>query len=376
MSLPALPIFVTALHATPGQAQLTLSLYMIGFAAGQLVLGPASDRFGRRPVMLAGLLVYSIAGAACAASVSIEQLIAFRFLQGTGASIGAVIVRAIIRDYYGRRAGTSALAGVLTVQATAPLVAPVIGSFLVVTAGWHSIFVTLALTGVAMWIAAYIAIPESLANPDERAMVPRRFLANAGRFYANRTCLGYSLIAAASSGVLFSYLAGSPFVLTQVFGVPTQIYGFLLAGNAIVVMIANQANIAALRRVQPEPLLRFGLILAAGAVIALAFVTHGRGLVLGAFLACTYTYFFAHTFIFPNAIAAALDPVPEIAGVGSSLLGTGQMIAASIAAYFVGRLYDHTPSSLVLCMGLAVLCMLLAYGSVLLTTRKAAHDRH
>src|SRR5208283_1952098 len=97
--LPALPIFVTALHATPGQAQLTLSLYVIGFAAGQLVLGPASDRFGRRPIMLAGLFVYAIAGAGCAASATIEQLVAFRFLQGAGASIGAVIVRAMVRDY-------------------------------------------------------------------------------------------------------------------------------------------------------------------------------------------------------------------------------------------------------------------------------------
>ena len=281
--------------------------------------------------------------------------------QGMGSSVGSVIVRAIVRDHYGRRAGTAALAGVLTTQAAAPLVAPVIGAFLVVTAGWHAIFAALALAGLTTFALAYLAVRESLEQPDPRAIEPGRLARNARTFLRNPVCLGYGLVAAGSSGALFSYLGASPFVLTQVFGVPTQIYGVLMAGNAVVIMFANQINIAALRRITPEPILRFGLIVAVLAVGALAIVSRERSLVLAVFLACTYTYFFAHAIIFPNAVAAALEPVPEIAGIGSSLVGSGQMIAAGVATYFVGRLYDHTTFSVSLCMGVSVLFMLCAY---------------
>jgi DHA1 family bicyclomycin/chloramphenicol resistance-like MFS transporter len=374
MSLPALPQLVTTLHATPAQAQLTLSLFMLGLASGQLVLGPTSDRFGRRPVMLAGLCVFTLAAIGCALSTSIEELVAFRFLQGAGSSVGAVIVRAIVRDRFGRQAGTRALAGVLTTQAAAPLVAPVIGSFLVVAAGWHAVFACLALAGAGAWLTAYLAVHETLAAPDPRALIPGQIARNAGRFLSNPLCLGYGLVAAASSAVLFSYLGGSPFILTQVFGVPTQIYGLFLACNAVMIMIANQINIAFLRRAGTEPLLRFGLAVAVCAVTALAIVTHGH-VALATFLACTYAYFFAHAIIFPNAIAASLEPAPQIAGVGSSLVGAGQMIAGSVAAYFVGRLYDRTPSSVSLCMGVSVACMLLAYAFVLSARARASRSR-
>jgi MFS transporter, DHA1 family, multidrug resistance protein len=370
MSLPALPVLVTALHTTPAQAQLTLALFMIGLAAGQLVMGPASDRFGRRPVMLVGLFAFSLAGIGCTLSVSIDQLVAFRFLQGMGSSVGSVIVRAIVRDHFGRHAGTQALAYVLTTQAVAPLIAPVIGSFLVVTLGWHAIFALLAFAGVTAFAFAYLRVRESLDTPDPKATEPARLARSAGTFFSNPACLGYALVAAASSGVLFSYLGGSPYVLTQVFGVPTEVYGVLMAGNAVVIMFSNQINIAALRRITPEPMLRFGLAVAVVAVGALAIVSHERILILPVFLACTYTYFFAHAIIFPNAVAAALEPVPEIAGFGSSLVGSGQMIAAGAATYFVGRLYDQTTSSISICMGVFVLFMLAAYA---LSLRRAVH---
>lgn len=361
MSLPALPLFVRTLHASAASAQLTLSLYLIGFAAGQLILGPASDRFGRRPVMLAGLFFYTLASCACAFAGTIEQLVTLRCLQGMGASVGAVIVRAIIRDYHGRTAGTQALAGILTWQAAAPLVAPIFGSYLVVAFGWRSIFVALGATAVLMWFAAYAAVHESLGTLDPQATNPGRFTANARRFLTNPQCLAYSLITGAGSAALFAYLSGSPFVLIQVFGIPTQVYGFAMAGNALLFMSSNQVNIALLRRMSPEPVLRIGLTIAAAAVIGLTVGMRVPGAGVAAFLICTYAYFFSYAIIFPNAIAAALEPIPQITGVGASLVGVIQMVGASIGTYSVGRFYDRTPSSVTLSMAAAVASACLVY---------------
>lgn len=367
MSLPALPVFVATMHASHAVAQLTLTLYLAGFVAGQLVLGPASDRFGRRPLVLAGLGVYTLGGVMCALSSSIELLIVSRLVQGAGAAIGSVLVRAIVRDLYDRHAGTRALSLVSVMQAIAPIVAPVLGVYVLLAAGWHAIFLVLAATGALLWLASALYLHESLAEPDAQATDPGRMLANFAHFVTNTRSLGYMLIACSMQIGLFGWISSSPFVLTEVFGVPPPLYGWVFATGSLAFLLASAFNVRLLRGVRPEPVLRGGLILVAVTAVSLAAVEGHKAGGLPGFLFIIYAFFFAYAIIVPNAIVAALEPVPQIAGSGSSLVASAQTLGGSLASYLAGRLYDHTASSTALMIGIAATGSVLAY---LLTLRR------
>lgn len=343
MSLPALPTLAVAFATTSDRVQLTLSLFVLGYGVGQLFYGPLSDRFGRRPMLLLGLGVYTLAGFACAVSPNIEILVMARLVQGFGACVGPVLGRAVVRDHHSGARAAQMMSYMTVVFALAPLVAPLIGGFLLDQFGWPAIYLSLASFGLALTLATWLGFAESLRSPDPHAMHLARLLANARVFLGNRLCVGYALVNSFVFAGLFAFISGSPFVIIEVYHVPARQFGFFFAFSALGLMIGALANSRLLRRHSGEQVLRFGLfvMMAAGALLLLIAWTRWGGPLL--LMMPITAYVFAQGLVMPNAVAAAMEPLPQMAGMGASLLGAVQMVAASLVGYAVNALYDGTP---------------------------------
>jgi DHA1 family bicyclomycin/chloramphenicol resistance-like MFS transporter len=366
MSLPALPRLTAVFATTPDKAQLTLSVFLVGFAIGQLAYGPISDRFGRRPVLLFGLVVYTLGGIGCALAGSIDQLILCRLLQGLGGCVGRVMGPAIVRDEFHAQKGAQVLSYVTLVMALAPLIAPVIGGYLLVFTDWQAIFLSLAAFGAIVLVVIATRFAESSKYHDPQATEIATLLRNYAHFLTNRACLGYALINCFVFAGLFSYISGSSFVFIEVFGLPSQVYGMLFGVTAIAFMSGAALNGRAVRKRKPQAVLRVGLaiVLVAGALMLAGVILAPSA--IGVMLAIMI-YVFGMAFVFPNATAAAMEPMPRMAGVASSLLGSSQMAIGSVTGYLVNRFYDKTP--LAMASGIAVASLLACLTYALLIHR-------
>lgn len=341
MSLPALPRLTAVLHLTADRAQLTLSLFLVGFALGQLIVGPASDRFGRRPVLLVGLLAFSLAGFGCALSPGIDALITCRFLQGMAASVGPVLGRAAVRDHFSAARAAELLSSLIVVLAIAPLVAPILGGQLLLYGSWRSIFWTLGGAGLLLFVLVLFFFGESITTRDPRALEPRRLAHHIAAFLGNRTSLVHALVIAFVFGAQFSYISGSPFVIIEVFGVAPERYGLFFGATALFLILGAALNARLVARIAPARLLRGGLatLMIAGIVLAVAAMLGGG---LTAILPPLLLFFAGLGFVSPNATAAALEPMADMAGVASAMLGVFQMLGGAAAGWAVSALYDRS----------------------------------
>ena len=343
MTLPAMPALGAAFSAAPDQIQLTLSLYLVGYAPGQIVVGPLSDRFGRRRVLLGGLAVYTLATLACAASPRISILIAARLFQGVSASGGPVMVRAIVRDHFEGDRAAHTMSSLTTVFAVGPLLAPIIGGALLVRYGWPSIFLFIAFWSVVLLAVAWAFLAESLREPDKEALQPARILANYRTFFTTRAAVGNAALNGLCSLGLFAFLSGSPFLLIKIYGVAPDHYGYYFGLSALTLMLGASTNKWLLRRMPGQRAMRYGfLILAIGgaAAVAIPFSPLNGPLAL---TAAIMIYVFGQMLVQPNAVAAALIPLRHMAGTGSALMGMMQMLMGALGGYAVNALYDGTP---------------------------------
>jgi DHA1 family bicyclomycin/chloramphenicol resistance-like MFS transporter len=343
MSLPALPAITAALQTTPARAQLTIGLYLLGYAAGQLFYGPLSDRFGRRSILLIGLAVYTLSGFLCAFAPTIEIMVAVRLLQGFGGAVGVVVTRAAARDYFHGSELAQTLSSITAVQAFGPLVAPVIGGVLATHFDWWMIFLVQGSFAGAMLVAAWTGFGESLKQGDLHAIRPARLLANYWTFFSNPRCIGFALVSSCVFTGLFIVLSASPFVLIEVYGLSSQTYGFFFGCSVLGYMVGSFGNRRLLRAlVQSETLLRWGLvILIAAALAMLLFAAKMWGGVAGV-MGPYVVYCFAISLVQSNAIAAAMEPIPHMAGTGASLMGGIQMASAALGGFVVDLFFDGT----------------------------------
>jgi MFS transporter, DHA1 family, multidrug resistance protein len=361
MSLPALPTLTRSFATSPERVQLTLSFFIFGYGGGQLFYGPLSDRFGRRPMLLAGLAVYTLSGFACAWAPSIEVLVAARLVQGLGGCVGPILGRAIVRDHYSGVHAAQMLSYVTLVFALAPMVAPLLGGALLDLFGWPSIFFAFGVFGLLLLIVTWFAFAESLAVPDARALELTRLIAKGRRFFSNRQCVGYMLINSFIFAGLFAYISGSPFVFIGIYGVPAGRFGLYFALSALGIVLGALVNGRLIRRRPPERVLRVGLCLlaTAGAVMLLVAVS-GWGRPIW-FTLAMLAYVFAQGLCMPNAVAAAMEPLPDMAGMGASFLGAVQMLGGSLAGYAVNALYDGTPLPMAAIIAAMATAALLSY---------------
>ncbi len=343
MYLPALPGMTRELVTTPGNIQLTLSLFLAGFAIAQIIYGPLSDRFGRKPVLLSGLLLFVLASAGCALSSNIYSLIAFRFLQALGGSAGPVLGRAIVRDIHGPRNAARVLSHIASAMALAPAVAPIAGGFMALYWGWTSIFWFLSLFGLFGAALLHFKIVES--SPEEHRH-PKRITTILRDYYSllhDRQYLGYMLTCSLSYAGLFSFLSGSSFVIIEYFAIPPQWFGMLFT---LVVLGYISGTLLAGRLSHSKGYrqlvgLGTGICLVAGlTMLGLALTDPGH---VAAIIGPMMVFMCGVGLIMPQSMAGALANYPHMAGSASGLLGCVQMTTAALAGIFVGHGYDGTP---------------------------------
>jgi DHA1 family bicyclomycin/chloramphenicol resistance-like MFS transporter len=359
--LASMPTMARALATTPDKVQLTLSVYMFGWGAAQLVAGPMSDRFGRRPLLLAGLAIFMLASAACALSRTIEMLIAARFMQAVGMATVAVVPRAVVRDLHSGDLAAKMLSAMGMVLGIAPIVAPVIGSHLHVWFGWQANFVFVTVYGALAFVFVAAAMPETLAKRDATALAPAAMLANFATLLRSRRYVGYLLVAAFTASGLFAFLAGSAFVFVSALGAGERGFGVLFAmvmlGNITGATIASRVVV----RVGLDRLIAYGttLMLVAGmalAVLAWANIEHPAAIVVPMFV-----FMLALMATMPQATAGALTPFPRIAGSASSMLSFFQFMLAATVAQIVGVAFDGTARPMATAIATAALLSFLAF---------------
>jgi DHA1 family bicyclomycin/chloramphenicol resistance-like MFS transporter len=340
MYLPSLPAIAAGLGATTAQTQLTLSAFLLGFAAGQFFYGPISDRVGRKPVLLFGIGLFTLASLICALSPNIETLIGARFLQALGASGPIVLGRAIVRDFYeGPRAGKE-LSRMGTIMGVVPAAAPILGGVIERFTGWRVTFAFMILFGVALAATISLRMPESIRRKSETpisfAAILRGFkvlLGHAGY----RTYVGLSML---TYGGLFAFISGSSFVLQKIYGLDELAFAFSFTFVVIGFMSGTMLAQHLVGRYGLDGTIQLGVTcLALGGAIMLALVLLGvpSSLSISAPMAI---YGVGVGLTMPQSMASALMPFPDRAGAASSLLGICQMTFAAIVGILLGRNLD------------------------------------
>lgn len=358
--LASLPELASSFRVSPATVQQTLSMFALGVAVSQLVSGPLSDRFGRRPVLLAGLLIYVAASMACALATHIDALIAARFFQAAGSCTVAVIARAVVRDAYPSGEGAHVIARSTSVLAVALLLSPVVGAQLQATLGWRANFVLLTLAGTALALASVLCFAETMTQHNPAAIRPAAVLRNYAALLHSRAFWAYALPGALSFGMVFVYISGASFALIDVLGVPTRHFGYYFALGVLGYVVGTQACRRMLPRYGSSHTLRLGstLGLAAG-------MTFAAGLALGqqhwaTIVVAHFLVTLAHGINSPCAQSGAVAPFPEKAGTAAALLGSLMMLAAFLVATLVGASYDGTLQPLAAVSALLALALFVA----------------
>ncbi len=366
--LPSLPGIAVSLNTTPSMVQLTLSVFMVAYALAQLVWGPLADRYGRRPMLLAGLGLYVASSVACAEATSIEALIAFRLLQALAACAAPVLARAVVRDLYELKDAARVMAYVSAAFSLAPILSPILGAFLEQNFGWRSNFVFMMGFGSLVFVTVWLVLPETQrhrAAPIRALRVAREYAA----LFAHRKFTGYTLCIACGFGQIFVFNSVAPFYFIDVLGLkPT---GFALVYGGVTAGFGGGAYLAA--RVTPrlgiDRTILTGAILSLAASAALA--AFGETGVAGIVLPMVAVGL-GSGLVMPNSQAGAIAPFPTRAGAASAMVGFMQMAVAAGGGVFAIHVYDGTPR--VFDYGVLILAaaMLVVFWTVVLRADKAS----
>jgi len=341
MGLPVLAATAASLGVAPATAALTLSIFMAGFALGPLVFGPVSDRYGRRPVLLAGCAAFAGFGALGAFSGSLGALLAWRFLMGAGAGTCQVVVLAIVRDLYAGAEARVKQSYVNLAGGVAPIIAPTIGVTIAALGGWRAIYGALALGGTALLATTALRLGESAPPRAGGALTVGGVAESYARVVGNRVSLGYVLVVALGFGCVFAYVSGSSLVLIGLLGVSRRAYGVLFASTAVGFTLGSLTNARLLRRGVPHTrLLVAGLATAAAAPVALVLLTAVGSLHVWTLIPVAVLGNVGQGVIRPNAVQGALEPMADIAGVASAVLSAVQMLTGALASAAVAALFD------------------------------------
>lgn len=339
MYLPALPQIAREFGVSAGSVQMTLNLYILGFALGQLIYGPLADSFGRKPVIAVGTLIFAVAAAACALSQTIEQLIFMRLLHGLSAAAGSVVISALMRDSYSKEAFSRMMSFVMLVTTIAPLMAPIVGGWLLLLWSWHAIFWAISLAAVVTTVLVVTQIKETLPRDRRQKFHLRTMLGNFLSLFRHKRVFSYMLASGFSFAGLFSFLNAGPFVYIELNHISPQDFGYYFALNVVFLFLMTLINSGLVRRFGPLAMFRLGLLiqftmgvwLVVVSALNLGFLPLVFGVAM--FIGCV-------AMVSSNAMAVILEEFPHMAGTASSLAGTlrfgvGALVGAllSIASF-------------------------------------------
>lgn len=363
MYLPSLPAIARDLQADYGLVQQTLSVFLLGIAFSQIFYGPLSDRFGRRWVLFAGVVIFTLVSAACSWATNIDQLIYLRLLQSLGAGAGSVIVAAIVRDLYQGPQAAKMMSYVVVVMMVVPLLAPILGGYVLIWFGWRAIFMVLVLLGLFCVLAILTTVPETLSAQHRQSLRLGSVLSNYWRILTHREAMGFNLCSAFAYGCLFAFITGSPYVYIEYFAVPPQYYGYLFGGNIVLVITCTYLNGHLLGRFSSQRLLLVAvtvqLLAAAGLMLVSFFQVGGIAATLVFIAICVGVI----GIISANSTSAMLSYFSTATGTASGLLSVCRFGIAGVAAAAVGYLHDG--SNLVM-PGVMLVCVLISFAALVL----------
>ena len=330
IAVPSLPSIATALEVDFGAAQLVLSIFMVGFAAGQLVVGPMSDRYGRKPVLVVSLFIFAVAGVGCALAPDLYSLMAARLFQALGASATMSVGRAMVRDCFSSDRIAQVYAYVGTALAFGPVVGPVFGGLIEVAGGWRAVFGFVAAVGVAMLLAIRFLLRETNAHLNPDALRPARLVGNYGFLLSNRHYMGYVLCNAICYGGIFAFTSCSSYVLIGLLKVTPDVFGGLYAITVSAYGFGSLLASQITRRVGLN-----GMIVIGGLIMTFSGEILAVLPLLGYFNIWTVVlpfagFAFGTGFVFPSGQAGAITPFPKMAGAASSMLSCLQMASAAV----------------------------------------------
>jgi MFS transporter, DHA1 family, multidrug resistance protein len=346
MLVPALPLLATSFASDISIAQMTVSLYMVGIACSQILMGPLSDRFGRRPILLAGLSLMVVASAACIFAETLPQLIAARFFQALGGASGMVVSRAIIRDLYRRERISSMISLVIAVMMIAQMLSPLTGGLLETAFGWRAIFYVITAMSLVVAVAIALALPETRSV---RPATGGSFRGDVGSLLTSRAFIGYVLCQVLASQIIFTFAGGGPYIVVTQMGRTGAEYGAWFATTGFAYLIGNLFCVRFSPRYRLEKLIWFGLALQlAGSLLNLVWGLAGINQVPSWLFGTQMIVMFANAFVMSNSAAGAISVRPEAAGTASGTMGFLQMGLGALLSQFGAYLGGHftTPAPL------------------------------
>lgn len=358
--LPALPAIARDYGTSPAAVQLTLSTFFVGMALGQLLFGPLSDRIGRRPTILIGCAVYVAASIACALAPGIEALVVGRFFQALGCCAAMVTCRAIVRDRYDHRDSARIFSLLMLVLAIAPLLAPTIGGWISLAAGWHAVFIAFILVGIAIAAAVFTRLDESRTEATAEKARSTSTLAAYGALLRQPRLIGYLLVGAANGATLFSYIAASPDLVVGTWGFSESAFGLVFAAIAVGIVGSSQVNRWLLKHHAPDRILAIatpGAALA-GAVLLFAALADAS---LPLLFALLFIALSSNGLVAANASAGALNVDPLRAGAISGLMGGINFGMGAAASALGAALHDGTARPLAANIAVALLVAAAAF---------------
>jgi DHA1 family bicyclomycin/chloramphenicol resistance-like MFS transporter len=343
MLVPALPVLATTFDRDISVAQMTVSLYMVGIACSQIIMGPLSDKFGRRPVLLGGIGLMVAASAACIFAETLPQLIIARFLQALGGASGMVVSRAIIRDLYSRDRISSRISLVIAVMMIAQMLSPLTGGLLEITFGWRAIFYLITAASLAITIMVALALPETRGD----RVAGSSFRGDIGGLLKSRAFIGFALCQVLASQMIFAFAGGGPYLVVTQMGRSSAEYGAWFATTGFAYLVGNLFCVRYAPRHSLEKLIWFGLALQLGGsalnvVWSLTGINQSPSVLFGTQMIVMV----ANAFVMANSAAGAISVRPEAAGTASGAMGFLQQGIGELVSQFGAYLGGHSATTL------------------------------
>ena len=367
--LPAFTDIAADLNAPAASIQLTLTAFLIGISAGQLILGPLSDRLGRRRVLVVALAVFALSSVGMVFVPTVEVLIGLRLIQGLSGAAGIVLARAIAVDLSEGRTAVRALSLIAMVVGLGPIVAPLIGGVASVTWGWRGALAVAAVLAVLMLILAVLVIPESLPPDQRHGAGVLAAMRDFGELLGDRGFRGYLISFSLGFGAMMAYVSASPFVAQTVLGMDPVGYSLAFASSAAALILANIVNARVAPLVGPERMLAVGQIVALAAGLALVILAATSALTIVTFIVAAFVFIAGTGFTMSNASALALAQAPRTLGAGAALIGATQFAVGAAVAPLVGLWGEATA----LPMAVILVACVLVGGIGALAARSTSH---
>jgi DHA1 family bicyclomycin/chloramphenicol resistance-like MFS transporter len=351
-TLPAMPVMQQELPASAAEVQLTLTSFLMGVAAGQVLCGPLSDRFGRRPVLLGSLALFSTASLACAASASLGALTASRFAMGVAAVAGPVLSRAVVRDLLVGDAAARLMARTMVAFGVTPIVAPLIGGFLVEAAGWQAVYLFIAATGTVLFVTVALRLPETAPHP-RTPLSPAQLARNFGKLLGERAYVGPLLVTCAAQSGIFAFVTNASFVAANILGFTpgefAALFSFVMLGHILGAQIGSRLVV----RHGIRGMLKAGALAGLAGGVAIAALSWAGVQHVAAIALPMLVYLVGAGLVIPAGSAAAMAPFPKIAGAASSLQLMTQLLVGASLGMVISAAYDGTTRPMATAIGAA-----------------------